>query len=202
MKFSLSPENLRTIPRGSLFLVLWDFYMAYAEKVRSDPARRSPHFSAAESREFDVSLPRGLRLVHSVIRFDSDILNGGIRQYVTNHTQRQFGTHAGDEVLEDLEALETIGATESAKILRDAIELYRRYGWPSDPEMRWLDLSPEDEARCEEFGDLRCDDKASGRDHQLLEDYLWQHLDECVLDEEVESWWIEQHIQGSGSDPS
>src|SRR5690349_11324871 len=117
MKFSLTPENLQTVPRGSLFLVLWDFYMAYSEKVRSDPARTSPHFSAAESREFDVSLPRGLRLVHSIIRSDSGILNGGIQQYVTNHTQRKFGAHAGDEVLEDLEALKAIGATESAKIL-------------------------------------------------------------------------------------
>src|SRR5262245_20401631 len=155
--------------------------------------------TAEELRAFHRSLPRGIRLVHSIVRFDSDILNGGIQQYVTNHTRLPLGPHAGDEVHEDLEALRTIGANESAKILRQAIAIYEKYGWPSDSETRWLDLSSKDEAKCEKLDALRCNDKASGRDFRLLEDHLWQHLDECVCKVEVKSEMLAIHLRKSAN---
>jgi hypothetical protein len=185
MKFSLTPANLERIRNGELPGALWEYYLAYSRQVESDPARQGRFFSSAESRAFDNSLPYGLRLVHSLIRFDSDILNGGIAQY--------FGNHCADEVFEDLKALKTIGAVESAAILEEAISIFSRLGWPSGTSEAFGPHS-EPDADSNRLDDARCNEDSSLRDNALLDGYLRQHLDECVLPVEVESEFIAEWL--------
>jgi hypothetical protein len=83
-------------------------------------------------------------------------------------------------VADSVEALRVIGATESAEFLSQALAIYHRYGWPDDWES-CLNFSPEDEAEVERLSNLRCNDRSSKRDYALLEAYLRQHLDECVV---------------------
>ena len=188
MKFSLTLETLMSVRDGALPCVMWSFYLAYSEHVKNSQQTIS-------HRDFDRSLPRGLRLVHSVVRFDSDILNGGIAQYIGNHTRNGNP----DEVFEDLEALETIGANESAAILREAISVATRdFGWPT-----WSKKSCACEfwehSDIERLDDIRCNDKSSGRDYSLLDKYLRQFLDECILPVEVESADVDMWLSGSNS---
>ena len=182
MKFSLTPTNFAAIRDGLLPGVMWEFYLAYSEHVEKDPKRQRPHFSAEESRAFDLSLPRGLRLVLSYTRFDGDILNGGIIQYIGNHTWKGNP----EEVFEDLEALKTIGAVESVSILEEAISIFRRdFGWPSEQGASCgTDILDHEGLR--RLDDLRCNDESSRRDYDILNSYLGKHLDECILPVEVE----------------
>src|SRR6476660_5446165 len=85
MKFSLTPANLAKVIDGELPGAMWEYYIAYCSHVESDSHRETPRFTEKELRAFDLSLPRGLRLVHSFMRFDGDFLNGGIVQYIGNH---------------------------------------------------------------------------------------------------------------------
>ena len=171
MKYALTLEKLKSVPEGHLPNVMWQYYLDY-----SSHAERQGHWTPAKSREFDLSLPRGLRLVHSWTRFDGDILNGGITQYICNHTYEG----RGEEVIEDLEALKTIGADESAAILEQAISVFSRYGWPGEPTEPVPDFGRLDEI--EELDRQRCNNESSRRDYKLLERYLREHLDECVCD--------------------
>jgi len=169
----LTLQALRAIPRGELPWFLWNFYLNLYERI---VGYRS---TAAAREKFERTLPRGIQLVRSYTQFDGNVLNGGVRQYVTNCTG--FRGQAGeDEVMEDLEALRTIGASESVKLLRRAIAIYRRYGWPLGKDHRWLDMSSKDEAACERIDAARCNDESSRRDYALLEKYLRRHLEDCV----------------------
>ena len=178
IKFSLSPLNLARIIDGELPGAMWEYYLAYCDHIRK---QRKKHPTAKERRKFDLSLPLGLRLVHSFIRFDGDILNGGFCQYIGNHSQH------GDpeQVYEDLEALRTVGAGKSAKLLENVIAIYQRdYDWPSRKARRY-DVGPCEHPELERLSGLRCNEKSSRRDYAILDAYLREHLDECLLPVEV-----------------
>jgi hypothetical protein len=195
MRFSLTAPNLAGILDGELPGAMWEYYLAYSEHARNDPSRDSPHFSAEESRAFDISLPRGLRLVLSFTRFDGDVLNGGIVHYIGNHTWKGNP----EEVFEDLEALRTIGAVESAAVLEEAISIFTRdYGWPSGKgDSCGIDVL--DHAGLTRLDDLRCNEDSTRRDYAILNGYLCRHLDECILPVEVE---IEAAFLAPFLDPS
>jgi hypothetical protein len=172
----LSLETLKKVPSGQLTEFIWDFYL--------DHFRFGP----------DSNLPRGFRIAKSAIIFRSEMDNGGIQQYVTNRTatpnddpqiKKQRDSNALTEVEKDLEALHLIGATESAELLTQALALYRQYGWPFDPEMRWLDFPPEAEAICKSIDNrwFHPDgpDQSYTRDWRCGERYLREHLDDCVI---------------------
>ena len=98
MKFSLTLENIAKIPDGELPGAMWEYDLRYCDYT--EKKKHKKYLTAKDWRALDPTLPRGLRLVCSVVRFDGDILNGGIAQYV--------GNHSPEEVFEDLEALRTI----------------------------------------------------------------------------------------------
>ena len=187
MKFSLTPSNIAKIPDGELPGAMFSYYIGYSEHVRKDPRRKKPYFTRKEGLAFDRSLPRGLRLVHSYTRFDGDVINGGLSQY--------FGNHLPEEVKEDLEALKTVGATESAKVLEEAIAIYKRdYGWPSK-KRKACAYDPWDHPDIERLDHIRCDEDAGRRDYAILDSYLRQRLDECILPVEVECKWIAELLR-------
>lgn len=191
MKFSLTPSNLSRIRDDELAGAMWEYYLRYCEYMRKKNRGRKGWLSARQSRALDLSLPRGLRLVHSLIRFDGDILNGGISQYIGNHTWDR----KPDEVLEDLEALKTIGARASAKILQEAILIVTRdYGWPTWSH-RSVNCDLWEHPELERLDKLRCNDKSSHRDYRLLNAYLRKHLDECVLPVTVECRSMDEFLR-------
>jgi hypothetical protein len=199
MKYSLTLENLRAIPTLQLPHVMWEYYLAYSRQVGCDLASSNRSFSAAERRAFDLGLPRGLRLVHSIVRFDGDILNGGIWQYVGNHTPDDNP----EQVFEDLDALKAIGAVESAAILEETISVYTRdYGWPlgTGEQCRYDLYDHPDLIRLDA---QRCNNESSFRDYAILAEYLGQHLDECILpvEVEIEPEFILPRLAWSASDP-
>ena len=61
-------------------------------------------------------LPRRDRYVWDVHWFEDEVMNGGIDQFLYNDT--------GDHAEETLEALDAIGAKQSAKFLRNALNLF------------------------------------------------------------------------------
>jgi hypothetical protein len=170
-------ETLQKIPSGRLSEFIWDYYL---EHFNMNP---------------EPTLPRGFRIVKSAIIFRSEMDNGGIRQYITNHSatpiddpqiQKEQDAKALAEVEEDLAALRLIGATESAELLTEALALYQKYGWPFDPEMRWLEFPPEAEAICESI-DHRWfhptgNEPSYSRDWRCGERYLREHLTDCVVE--------------------
>lgn len=188
MKFSLTPSNIAKIIEGELPGAMWEFYIGYREHVEKEGGGGKSYFTSAESRQFDLSLPHGMRLVHTYMRFDGDVLNGGLGQY--------FGNHSPDEVYEDLAALKTIGATESARILEEAIAVLKLdYGWPSDDLKTCAYDYPGDHPEIVRLNDLRCNDESSRRDYALLNDYLQQHLHDCVIPVDVECCCLEEFLR-------
>jgi hypothetical protein len=171
---------------------MWEYYLGYSDHVRRK--KRKAYFTAKEWREFHCNLPRGLRLVISFTRFDGDILNGGLCQYISNHTER------GDpaDVYEDLFALKTIGASESVELLVKAINVFRRvYGWPSRQDSPSDVPPPWEHPEIERLDDLRCNEESTRRDYRILNAYLKKHLDECVLPVEVKCrpWFLEKILK-------
>jgi hypothetical protein len=68
MEARLSLETLKSIPEDELTEFMWDFYL---DNLMATP---------------DFDLPRGFRIAKLTILFRSEMDNGGIRQYITNHT--------------------------------------------------------------------------------------------------------------------
>lgn len=180
MKFSLTRPNIAKIAPGELPGAMWQFYLGYS-------AIKQTARDGRDWREFHLSLPRGMRLVHTYMRFDGDVLNGGLGQY--------FGNHSPDEVYEDLAALKAVGATESAKILEEAIALYSDYGWPSDNLQPRVPEEPGDHPEIERLDDMRCNEAASRRDYAIFNAYLQQHLEECLMPTEVECPYLEEFLR-------
>jgi hypothetical protein len=175
MKTQPSLETLKKVPEGELTEFIWQFYL--------------DHFSP------DSNLSRGFRIAKSTIIFRSEMDNGGIQQYITNHTctpiadpelLAKYNSKALADVKECLESLKLIGAKESAELLEEALALYERYGWPFDPENRWLDFPPSDEAICERIDERWFnpdgDECSYSRDWRCGENYLRQNLSECVVE--------------------
>jgi hypothetical protein len=182
IKFSLTPENIARIRDGELSGAMWQYYIGYCDHMTRIKGKR--YLTGKESRVLDRSLPRGLRLVHSITRFDGDILNGGVAQY--------FGNHTPENVAEDLDALLTIGASESARILKKAISIDKRvYGWPAE-RRESSKVDPWEHPSLERLDELRCNEESSRRDFTILDAYLRQHLDECILPVEVECHWMDE----------
>ncbi len=177
MKARLSLETLKSIPEDELTEFMWDFYL--------DNQMGNP----------DFDLPRGFRIAKLTILFRSEIDNGGIRQYITNHTcgmvadpteLAKGNSMALATVKECIESLTLIGATESAELLKEALSLYQKYGWPSGPGPVEDEIGPlEFDAICKSI-DHRWfhpdgPDQSYTRDWRG-EQYLREHLDECVID--------------------
>jgi hypothetical protein len=92
--------------------------------------------------------------------------------------------YALEQVNEDFAALRLIGATDSAELLAQAIAIFQRFGWPFGPPEsypRTMDDQLAIDAAVDRIDDLRCNEEASRRDYILLERYLREHLDECVI---------------------
>ena len=170
----MTRSNIARIIDAELPWAMWEYYVEYSWYVRIN--ERNGDLMAEGRREFDLSLPRGLRLVHSFVRFDGDIHNGGIAQY--------FGNHSPDEVSEDVDALRTIGA-EGATILEEAVAIYKQiYGWPLNHKGDF-EVEPWEHPALERLNHLY-DAELTRRDCARLNAYLRQHLDECILPVEVE----------------
>ncbi len=102
-------------------------------------------------------LPRRDRYVWDVGWFETEVMNGGVDQYMYNS--------AGDHAAECLEALGAIGAQQSYRLLKQACELFPG-GMPgSDRETRQQQLH-------ELTGPKHLDDLVDGE----LEAELYQHL--------------------------
>lgn len=191
IRLSLSRSNLAKVNDGFLPSALWAYYLGYQDYMITTNQRKIRGLSDVQWKHaMHHDLPRGLRLVHSFIRFDGDILNGGFCQYLGNHTRR------GDpeDVYEDLSVLRTIGAAESAELLQQAIDIVRRdYRWPSWEDIPDEVVQPEDNPELERLDELRCNDESSCRDYKILDAYLRQHLDECEMALEVacSDWRLE-----------
>jgi hypothetical protein len=178
MTAKLSLETLKNIPEGQLTDFIWDFYL--------------DHFNGSP----DSILPRGFRIAKLTISFSSEMDNGGIRQFITNHTcgmiadpaeLAQRNSAALAEVKECLEALTLIGANESAELLKEALALFQKYGWPSGPapDEDEIDLL-EFDTICESIDDRwfksNGPETSSTRDWCCGEQYLREHLEDCVID--------------------
>jgi hypothetical protein len=135
---SITMELVTGIPPAELSQLLWDYLCVFMDDVGCYQTRGA-------YRETITGLPRGLRVVHSLVVLDSEVLNGGFLQFFTNSS-------GGELVEETLEDLQFIGATKQAAILEEAIELNRQIEakYPfyknrfQDPEPK---SDPESEAR-------------------------------------------------------
>jgi hypothetical protein len=164
----LSLDTLKNVPEGGLTEFIWDIH---------------------KNCSLDTDTwPRGFRIAELTIRFRSEMDNGGIQQYITNHPDysRPYQDDALADVKECLECLRLIGAKESAGLLTEALALYQRYGWPFDPDKRWLDFPPEAVAVCNSIDDRWFNEEGPEpsytRDWRYGEHYLRAHLDECVVE--------------------
>jgi hypothetical protein len=166
---------LKVVPRPELPEVLWEHYMEMQEAANKErKAKTGEGLSGAQYVRLLKTYPKGVQMVVSYYRFDGDILNGGIKQVFYNSTP--------SEIAEMLKTLQTIGAKESAELLKQATAVCKRnYQWPEGSNKRWrLRTPPEDRGQSLEFADARCDEEYSRRDYALLADYLANHLEECI----------------------
>jgi hypothetical protein len=84
------------------------------------------------SEEAYRALPLRERYLVDVKGFETDVMNGGIDQYMWNAS--------GDHALECLEALKAIGATEAHSLLQNACELFPEHSPASKQEVRQKQL--------------------------------------------------------------
>ncbi len=174
MSSRLTLEALKDVPAGGLVQFLWDFHR--------DRMKRSNLRSYDDWRRFNQSFPRGIRLFEAVDTLHGEVRNGGIRQYICNTAgMPDPNPYAFNQVNEAIEALQVIGATESANLLSQVIDLFTRHGWPPDSGRPWIELSPDDEAFLDRIDDRLIQTDAIERDYDLLEEYLREHLDDCVV---------------------
>jgi len=165
MDAKLSLDQLQKIPPGKLSEFLWDHHLRFNLN--------------------DRGLPPAFRVMWLTNNFRCEMDNGGIQQYITNHTCTVRDPSALADVQECLEALRLIGDTEGADLLNEALGLYEQYGWPLDPAERWLNFPPEAEAICESVDDRWFDgngEEAADRNLRLCEQYLREHLEDCVIE--------------------
>lgn len=146
--------------------LIWEYVLAMSEHPLKNAS------SQQERDDFISSLPRGLQLVYYYTMFDGDVLNGGIRQFFYNSTPWT--------VKQTVLALEAFDAHETAMLLRMAISVYERYGWPHDSHERWLKLGWDEpdyaaEQDLKTFDDQRCADETSQRDYLLLNNFAHKH---------------------------
>lgn len=72
------------------------------------------------------------RYLYNVVRFEVDVMNGGIDQYLCNP--------AGEQALDCLEALRAIGANQAFALLRSACDLLPEGTPAADSEQRWAQV--------------------------------------------------------------
>lgn len=148
---------------------IWDYYVNTLSTLTSK-------LPEGEYMEWWNSLPRGIQFTKLWTCFDGDILNGGIAQFLYNHSRF--------EVTSTMEMLQTTGLHESAEILQQALPLYRAiYSVPSNSDNEGFPanfLRAYESPELNRLSDLRCNDEWSNRDYIQLNGYLLQHLSECV----------------------
>ena len=151
----LTLEKLQAVPEGALIHYLWALYY---ELELCAPRNNSNHDDLLRA------LPPGLRLVVTYTLFDGGLLNGGYLFFF------DYPPASVDEILLNFER---IGAVESARRLRLAKELYQK---PLE--------SDEDYSAFEKLDEAYNTSNATYHDFLLLEKYLRDHLDQCL----IENW--------------
>lgn len=152
--------------------ILWDYFLFLSDKLLKTDRSEDGYLALVES------LPKGLKLNYYLVRFDSDVLNGGIRQFFHNHTPW--------EVQQVIDSLETIGAVESAKLIQLAIPVYETLTeWERGSRERicppsWQDPDYMAEPPLNLIDDVRCSNEASYRDYGLLIEYMRKHPEQFL----------------------
>jgi hypothetical protein len=175
MQAKLSLKTLKGIPEDGLAQFIWDFYL--------------DHFNVTP----EPILPRGIRITELLITFGSEMDNGGILQYITN---REGGSSADPiemarrsskalaEVKACLETLTLVGATECAKLLKEALALFQKNGWPSGSELPGFDTR-DFKNKCDRLNARWFARKGEDSMHAKMwhygERYLREHLEDCVV---------------------
>jgi hypothetical protein len=146
---------------------IWGYLLTVFEK---DPEYDS---SEAGMQRLLKSLPRGLQLYYWQMIVNHEILNGGIRQL--------FWNHGPWEIDMALEALEAIGATETAAHVRDALLIFENEETPESREEFWsADSDFQKDPRLNAIDDARCTDEAAERDWNLMIEYMRRHPEQFV----------------------
>lgn len=127
------------------------------------------------------SLSSGLQMTYFLVEADSQMLNGGIRQFMQNMSPY--------EIEESVKAFQKIGANESVKLFEQAIAVYDSKGsWKPGarsnyPDMaNWSDDEWENHPILEAIDDARCKSEASHRDWKLFHEYVRMHPEEFLHD--------------------
>ncbi len=94
--------------------------------------------------EFE-ELPEHFKVAYCIYILEQEVNNGGFDQFFFNPS----GSFTQDTVM----ALDTIKATKTAKILKQAIDVAYPKGFPSDPAKHQEDLA-ENEDTCDELEEL------------------------------------------------
>lgn len=160
---------------GEVVDPMWEYLLLYFEQ------EETTHFEG-----FVDSLPKGLQFVYYFYVFDGDVLNGGIRQFFYNHSR--------SEVQKTLLLMESIGATESADLIKRAMGVYDRMieNWKRNPQnqnqeqpwndARYFDSINIDSQALDAIDAARCNLESSHRDYELLNAYAHQHPEQFVHD--------------------
>lgn len=104
----ITREMVMAMPPAELGQFLWDYLCVFMSE--NDVYRDDGH---CRERETILNLPRGLRVLHSLLVLDSEIHNGGFEQFFGN-SENMFN----DITLEDLQY---VGAVAQAEKFQEAI---------------------------------------------------------------------------------
>ncbi len=86
-----------------------------------------------ENSEDLISRPKPIQIAYCLHRLEAEVNNGGFHAF--------FGNSSGVFVPETLQALASIGATKTRKLLEDALLIAYPSGFPSDSSLHERELS-------------------------------------------------------------